>query len=165
MQNAQINEGIGGGDREDDYWEIWHRGDLFAPLTTVELIKHSIPRNKVLERGWVVSCSHCICHLGLWLYPLLKGSWISKCCFAGSRKKNPSIPQRDMKCIIPVMSPGSMSYVLSHLSYILILPSPVLLKEKEKWFYVTNAFCCYNSEYLGLYVENCLGAFKALRLC
>lgn len=87
MQNVQINEGNGGGDREDDYWEIWHRGDLFAPLTTVELIKHSIPRNKVLERGWVVSGSHCICHLGLWLYSLLKGSWISKCCFAGSRKK------------------------------------------------------------------------------
>lgn len=87
MQNVQINEGNGGGDREDDYWEIWHRGDLFAPLTTVELIKQSIPGKKVLDRGWVVSCSHCKCHLGLWLYPLLKGSWISKCCFAGRRKK------------------------------------------------------------------------------
>lgn len=53
-----------------------------------------------------------------------------------------------------------MSYVLSHLSYILILPSPVLFKEKGKWFYVTNAFCCYNSVYLGLCAENCLGALS-----
>lgn len=66
-----------------------------------------------------------------------------------------------MKCIIPVMSPGSMSYVLGHLGYILILPSPALFKEKEKWFYVTNAFCCCcSSVYLGLYAENSLGALR-----
>lgn len=70
-----------------------------------------------------------------------------------------------MKCIIPVMSTGSMSYVLSHLSYILILPSPVLLKEKEKWFSLTNVFCCYNSVYLGLYAENCLGALRLWGFC
>lgn len=55
-----------------------------------------------------------------------------------------------------------MSYVLSHLSYILSLPSPTPFKEKGKRFYVTNAFCWYKSIYPRLYAANCLSALMLL---